>query len=101
MMTYDYTMTFTPGSKLVLADMLSRGCHRSQECVDELFEGENTLALVEALPISAGREKRIRQLTHQEKIGECISEYSKKGWPAKGKLPPEVKKFFGVRDGID
>jgi hypothetical protein len=50
MMSYDYDMTFTPGPKIVLADMLSRG--HICEVVDAkgLFDDGILDALVEALP---------------------------------------------------
>ena len=109
MMSFDYTVAFTPGSKLVLADALSRisidGIHAAV-AVDQLESSVGRGTLFESLPLSESRLKELQRSTIQDEVGRLLFKFSTSSWPDKKSLPEIMKPFvsnkasFTVLEGL-
>jgi len=100
MMLYDYNICFTPGEKLVLADMLSRSTAHAIETYEPSFDDTILEALVEALPMSSGFESRLHASIKEDLEGALLLEYLTKGWPDKKGVPETVRNFFEIRHNL-
>ena len=100
MMAYSYSVVYTPGPKLVLADALSRSPLSSEGVCDDgqVTESRFVLALVDALPISASRLERFRCSLIAEETGQLLCRYIVEGWPRYKDLPEEVRPYFAERE---
>jgi len=93
-MAFTYKIIYTPGTKLVLADALSRSPvlldklrHESLE--DALWE----ISSIESLPISASRLSRLRVALVADSNGMLLSKYVLEGWPNKREFSRELQPF--------
>ena len=106
MMNYTYKITYTPGSKLVLADALSRcpvvGEHVDGELTDsgESNEPLLVLELLDSLHISHKRLDRIKASMLEDEAGMLLLKYTICGWPPNKELPGVMKSFYAFRDYI-
>lgn len=103
MLSYSYRIFYTPGNKLVLADLLSRDW-RSEAMPAEgsisVLDDELTEQLMEGLPISQLRLKRLQAATSEDWLGSHLVRYSRGRWPNKASLPRELQELHPVRDSI-
>ena len=98
---FQYTVHYSPGKSLYLADTLSRAPLKVPS------EGLNTLtdqevenfveAVVSSLPASADRINVYRQAQARDTECRTLIEYCKSGWPEKHKVKGELKRFWQVR----
>ena len=101
MMAYSYTVKYTPGPKLVLADALSRSPLSTEENIDHdshSAESRLVLELVDSLPISAGRLERFKTSLLADDTGRALVHYIEYGWPKFTDLPTHVKPYFSERE---
>jgi transposase InsO family protein len=98
MMAYSYSIKYTPGVKLVLADALSRapvdGC--GKRTGDSLWVSE----LLDSLPISQRRCERLRAALLEDAEGMALMDYTSHGWPSIAKLDPVAKRFYAFRNDL-
>ena len=96
LMSYDYTVTYTAGSQLVIADALSRirldPDGRSKSSSDTLV-GE----LVAALPMSESRRANLQVACAEDTTSSLLTTYIKNGWPSFRQVPESLKKFYPGR----
>jgi len=87
MMAFTYKIIYTPGTKLVLADALSRSPVLLDK--DALWE----ISSIESLPISASRLSRLRVALVADSNGMLLSKYVLEGWPNKREFSRELQPF--------
>ena len=97
MMAFTYKIIYTPGTKLVLADALSRSPVlldklRRESLEDALWE----MSSIESLPISASRLGRLRAALVADSNSMLLSKYVLEGWPNKREFPRELQPFYNV-----
>ena len=101
MMAFDYSIEFTPGIKLVLADTLSRKSFDSSVPAFAVQELESTIgrgAIFDSLPLSDKRLKELQLSTQQDEVGRLLLQYSTSTWPDKRHLPPAMNKFASQKE---
>lgn len=109
MLSYDYNIFYTPGQKLVLADLLSRDSRNEEPAIEGIvasLDDELTNQLAECLPISQRRLQQLRAKTASDELGTYLVRYCRGKWPNKSSLSPELqdlhgkREFFTERDGV-
>lgn len=101
MMAYSYKIHFTPGSKLVLADALSRApveTPKRRTSICELVDSPLVRELVDSLPIAANLLERIKASMLEDRIAMALVRYIIEGWLPCQQLDPIVKSYFTFRD---
>ena len=100
MMNYTYKIIYTPGSKLVLADALSRSPVQElkDSSIEELKDSSVVLELMDSLEISSGRLNRIKAAMLEDEIGTLLKQFTIRGWPSSKDVPKEVKSFYTFRE---
>ena len=99
MMAYSYSIVYTPGKSLVLADALSRSpIDTDVATVDELKDSDFVLGLVDELPIATNRMNRIKAALLEDELGVLLSKYITQGWPDRKNLPDVVRSCYSFRD---
>ena len=96
MMAYDYSIFYTPGEKLVLADALSRAPLTSEG--SEPHESLLVQEIVDALPISKSRLARLQASIVSDNEASWMMKYINEGWPIYHKVQPDVQKFYSYKD---
>jgi len=78
-MSFTYDVVFTPGRKLVLADVLSRAPYSGPQETQRkpLLVQE----LIDAMPVSPTRLRHIQAVMWTEDKGRILLKYHMKGWP--------------------
>ena len=97
MMTYSYKVFYTPGSKLVLADALSRSTSLEVNAMTETGESWADESLAE-LPIASGRLARIKAALIADDAGRFLLKFTNEGWPNSKQIPDVVKNVYTFRD---
>ena len=101
MMAFSYTVTYTAGSKLVLADTLSRipvGT-KGQE-LGQLESAIGQGAIFDSLPISDKRLVELQLCTEEDEVGKRLLKYSRSSWPDKKTVPDMMKRFVTLKDRL-
>ena len=95
---YDLHLDYKPGSKIPIADYLSRytSCN-----VDKDFEENVMKQMVHTLSIGDEKLKLYQLETGKDNDLKLLSDYYSKGWPSdKSKVPDSVKSYFKLRNEI-
>lgn len=100
MMAYSYTIFYTPGEKLVLADMLSRNGEAQQIRGEGVLSDAVVTELVSSLPISEGKLARLKGCTANDNQGQRLLQYVQYGWPPRNEVPEEARDCYAVREHI-
>ena len=99
---YNFTMHYIPGSKLIVADALSRAplsCNDS-EIPDEELEVYIHAVFEENL-ISEKRKRQIVRDTDKDSELQILLKYILEGWPKRNKdVHPEAQKYFHCREDL-
>lgn len=102
MMNYSYTIGYTPGHKLVLADALSRAPLETTGCEQDVgrdsVESSMVAELVTSLPISPARGDRIRAAMLEDSVGLSLVRHIENGWPCPKNMDDTLKPYFTFRD---
>jgi len=100
LMRYRLEVRYVPGSKLHIADTLSRA-HGKDEPSQEM-DGELRVHSVSAtLPASPGKIEEIQQATAQDEALVRLKKYTYEGWPShKGCVPLAVQHYWPLRAEI-
>ncbi|XP_074655641.1 uncharacterized protein LOC141909154 [Tubulanus polymorphus] len=94
---YDVEIKFTPGSKMFIADTLSRAYLDSGSETAEF----DSINMVRYLPISAARLSEIRDETDKDDTMQILKEIILRGWPdERSSVPTEVTPYFSFRDEL-
>ena len=99
LLRYDYSVVYTPGPQLLLADALSRAPDPHQPAADSRFVAVNALL---HLPISDSKLQEIREATVADPDMVRVQKAINDGWPDKSALIPtgELMNFYHVRDAL-
>ena len=98
MMRFSYSIEYTPGDKLVLADTLSRAPLRGKGSVEP--EPMLVLEMVDELPISANRLRRLQEATSLDEVGSMLMVYTLTSWPSVDRCPSFMKRYYAFRDQL-
>jgi transposase InsO family protein len=99
MMAYSYSIQYTPGIKLVLADALSRAPWTGTS-TPKRAESTLVLELLDSLPVSDSRLTHIRNAMVDDPVATMLVRYITHGWPSSRDLPPEARPYYTFRDGL-
>ena len=95
---YDQEIQYERGTRMFLADTLSRAYLPSRVQVESEFEAINVTIY---LPISQARLLQIQHETETDESPQTLKAVIQQGWPDdKSALPPVVSPYFNVKDGM-
>ena len=105
LMKYNLELTYVPGSKLYIADTLSRAYvqDHSQASLDsQLQEGEYRIHTVtQNLPATPERLHELREATEQDSVLQRLRTLVIQGWPShRSSVPPEVYPYWPLQGVI-
>ena len=100
MMAFSYSVHYTPGEKLVLADALSRAPMSSVGNYSDSADSVLLNEMIDAIPISYNRMERIKTSILEDEIGMCLMKYITEGWPNYQKCSDVVKNFFTFKEEL-
>ena len=100
MMAFSYSVKYTPGEKLVVADALSRAPLSSLDKGGGSEENALLNEMIHSLPVSDNRLERIRASTLEEEVGVTLLKFITEGWPSFHRCPEVIKKFFTFKDNL-
>ena len=99
MMAYTYSIVYTPGKHLVLADALSRSPVEEKVVTRGNMRDSNiVLEILSDLPIATHRLSRIRAAILEDELGLLLSKYITQGWPEFKEIPEVAKSCYSFRD---
>ena len=95
---YDLHLDYKPGSKIPIADYLSRYTNND---VKENFEEEVMKQMVHTVSISDEKLMVYQDETRNDSVMKVLLDYYHKGWPSdKSKVPDDVKYYYKLRNDI-
>ena len=95
---YDLHLDYKPGTKIPVADYLSRYANNS---VEVNFEEEVMKQMVHSLSIGDDKLELLQQETCKDSELKHVLSYYRKGWPSdKTKVPDSVKHFYKLRNDL-
>ena len=100
LLRYKLAVHYVPGSKMYIADTLSRA-HGAQNTADEKPDEFRVHSLTTRLPATPQRIQDLQSAT-QGDVALCkLRDYVYKGWPVhKSACFPDVKQYWGMKDTI-
>lgn len=102
-MRYDYTVLWTEGKKMVVADALSRGAvkiiHESEELSSKVEA--HVQMIVNTLPIKDKFLNKIIEEQLKDPICKKLRDYALTEWPDKSKIPFELTPYYQFRHSIN
>ena len=106
MMSFDYSIFYTPGPKLVIADALSRqsfDCPQSVDCMNIAYpdgdlESVGVGAIFDSLPLTSRRLAELQEATIADEAGRLLVKYATSRWPDKKSLPEKMQHFVTFKD---
>lgn len=106
LMAYKFTIQYTPGKQLIMADALSRNPVAEEVIVNDDDLDTFVNQIVDKLPASEGRLQEIREAQLKDENLMMVEQYTKQGWPCKSKINPDLKMYwdhrysFSVNEGL-
>lgn len=102
LMRYVYTVVYTPGSKLQIADALSRSPLQIKPVSEELSSEIEAYVqlIVKNLPVKDVFLKKIISEQQIDPICKKLKEFVLSGWPERGQLSPELVVYYQYRSDI-
>ena len=110
LMRYDLTVKYVPGSKLHIADTLSRAysdvlppSEDDHDSTSELEERIHSLEIqkIHSLPISKERLESIRAATKEDQELSCLIKTIESGWPRYKRLVPVgIRSYWAFKDQL-
>ena len=95
---YDLQLDYKPGSKIPIADYLSRYTNND---VKVNFEEEVMKQMVHTVSISDEKLMVYQNETSNDSVMKLLIDYYQKGWPSdKTKVPDDVKNYYKLRNDI-
>ena len=95
---YDLRVSYTPGSKLYIADTLSRATLDEQSC-EELDEFE--IYTLDHMPISDTKLSELKKETKSDRVLAKLESIVLNGWPCdKSEIDPDLSPYWQHRDEI-
>ena len=99
MMAYTYSIVYTPGKHLVLADALSRSPVEEKFITRGGMRDFNiVLEILSDLPIATDRLSRNRAAILEDELGLLLSKSITQGWPEFKEIPEVAKSCYSFRD---
>ena len=97
MMAYSYSVMYTPGHKLVLADALSRSPVADSIDLKDVEDGIS-LEIANSMPISPRRLQRLTAATLEDAESALLTKYITEKWPSHKELEESMKPYYSFRD---
>eukprot|EP00057_Strongylocentrotus_purpuratus_P027755 XP_011682229.1 PREDICTED: uncharacterized protein K02A2.6-like [Strongylocentrotus purpuratus] len=98
--TYDADIIYHPGSKMYIADTLSRAYLPSMEEDGRRVEMEQ-VNLLDHLPIAKPLLEKLKQCTAENEVMQELRATVMNGWPRRQQdLPSDVRPYFHIRDEL-
>ena len=95
---FDTNIVYKPGTRMYLADMLSRANLSSNKNTQGTFKTVNTLNI---LPVHEDKHDRILKHTSEDQVLQLLKEVILKGWPEDKKtLPAVLNAYYSYRDEL-
>ena len=92
---YDLVVKYVPGTKLYVADALSRA-H-----LDDAQELDKSFQVCQVVAVTPEKWKEIQEETRNDKTLQSLAKVISQGWPReKRELPDELKSFWDHRDHL-
>ena len=97
-----YDIQHVPGKLLYTADTLSRSPIQTTAIDPELEQHAETFvdACAANLPATSGRLKQIQEAQEEDRTCKEVITHTKKGWPKKGTLDPDLIPFWQARANL-
>ena len=99
LLLYKINIVYTPGSKMHIADALSRAALKNSE-PDKRSEDMYVHSVMTYYPASKKKIEEYKDATEKDATSIAIKQYIKHGWPERKNLPPEMIPYFDRRDEI-
>ena len=100
LLRYKLTVRYVPGSKMYIADTLSRA-HGASIATEDTQEDFRVHSVTASLPATPQRIKEIQDATQSDETLIKLKDYAQNGWPThKSACSPNVKPYWGLRDSI-
>ena len=97
----ELTLKYTPGSKLLIADTLSRAPEKNQNSPEIKDIDLQVHRVIENLPIIPERMKEILNETKKDNQLIILKGYIHNGWPKKAKeCHPQVAAYWGMQEDL-
>ncbi|XP_046630009.1 uncharacterized protein K02A2.6-like [Neodiprion virginianus] len=98
-MRYSYTVKYTPGKSLVLADALSRNPEKrnANTNVIEQDTSDFVLATIKSLPASNDMLHKVREEQGKDAICQLLKKFCATKWPSKNQIPTELKEYAPLK----
>ncbi|XP_011859821.1 PREDICTED: uncharacterized protein K02A2.6-like [Vollenhovia emeryi] len=103
LMRYNYVVRWIPGKQLVLADALSRNPRPSSQKEGGDIDIENSRyvrMIVKHMPATDDVMSRLRLEQASDLVCRKLVEYSSNGWPAKDKVPEELRPYHHMAENF-
>ena len=108
MMAFSYPVTYTAGSKLILADALSRipvgttvnSVEFSHQELGQLESASGHGAIFDSLPVSDKRLGELQASTQADGVGKLLLKYVRTQWPDKKTVPENMRQFVTIKDRL-
>lgn len=95
---FDTNIVYKPGTRMYLADTLSRANLSSSKNTQGSFETVNALKI---LPVPEDKHDRILKHTSEDQVLQLLKEVILKGWPEDKKtLPAVLNAYYSYRDEL-
>ena len=98
MMAYSYEIDYIPGSKLIIADTLSRAPLPSME--GETEDAPLVCELFDSLSVTEKRVEALRAETALDPVGALLINFCQNGWPSYKKCPKDMKQYFTFKEEL-
>ena len=109
---YHLTLQYCPGSKMYIADMLSRAYitdHKEKEEKDidvfrleheeQLFKDIELIKQAQHLHMREATQAQIKKATAEDPTMQTLAEVVQKGWPeTRNEVPVSIRSYWGYRD---
>ena len=96
-LAYDMRLSYLPGSKMVLADALSRAYVKDDTNPQADLEKVNSVAYV---PMTTDTISIIRDHTAQDQDLQMLKQYIEQGWPNKDQVATSLMPLYSVQDEL-
>ena len=102
LLKYQFVITYTPGSKMYIADTLSRASVKDVATSSPILnENMRVHSVTATIPATLDRLQSFREATTADQLLMKLKMYTQNGWPShKGTTPNDLQSYWPIRDEI-